>query len=362
MDKDCHEGPKGPEQVIHPMRVGINGALELQEEAIETGSNPVWLTTLGQDLDSGCLFATLADSSEIFAYSSHGKHSVPSGGVNPVYAAVTEDKKTLIVANYHGPDNANTSTGASVASFKIGSNCSLTMADRKNHSGSSIVPDRQGGAHVHSAVPVRGGLAYVCDLGTDEIYTYVIGSDSKLTEKARTKVQAGFGPRHLVQHPSKPYVYVVNEMGCAVTVFEEHPSGDGSLKLLQTQSVVHKELGDGSGSKAAEIAISPDGKFIFATNRGSQNTVTVFEILGNGTLSLKSYVQAPSYPRGMALVLGGDVLLVAGQTKIEVWSYKVGKDGSLTVASKVENDGAKLPPHPATFTTFERYSPESVLV
>jgi len=361
-DKDCVEGRAGPERVIHSMRVGRTGSLvETGVEPIVTGGNPVWLTTVGHDLDTGCLFATLADTSEIFAYSSYGEHSVPSGGVNPVYASVTEDGQTLIVANYHGPDNANTSAGASVASFRIGSSCSLTLADQKDHSGSSIIPDRQGGAHVHSAVTVRGGLAYVCDLGTDEIYTYAVGADSKLTEKARTKVQPGLGPRHLVQHPSKPYVYVVNEMGIAVTVFEEHPTGDGPLKLLQTESVVHKELGNGIGSKAAEIAISPDGKFVFATNRGSQNTVTVFETLDDGTLSFRSYVKAPSYPRGMALVQDGQVLLVGGQTKTEVWSYKVGTDGTLTVTSQVESDGTKLPPHPATFTTFQRYSPEAVL-
>lgn len=249
-----------------------------------------------------------------------------------------------------------------MASFRIGSGCSLTLADRKNHSGSSIIPDRQGGAHVHSTVPVRRGLAYVCDLGTDEIYTYAVGADSKLTEKARTKVAAGLGPRHIVQHPSQPYIYVVNEMGRAVTVFEEHASGDGPLKLLQTKSLVHKDLGNGIGSKAAEIAISPNGKFVFATNRGSQNTITAFEIQADGTLSFKSYAQAPSYPRGMALVQDGKTLLVAGQTRNEVWSYNVGDDGSLTKTSALESDGDKLPPHPATFTTFQQYSPEAVLV
>jgi 6-phosphogluconolactonase len=357
-DKACVISPSGPERAIHSLVVASNGSLQYGKEKIVTGSNPVWLTTLGRDLKSGCLFATLANTSEIFAYGSGAKFSVPSGGVNPVFAAVTEDQKTLIVANYHGPDNANTSTGASVASFRIGSKCSLTLADRKDHSGSSVNPERQGGAHVHSAVPVRGGLVYVCDLGTDEIYTYTVGADNKLTEKARTKVQSGFGPRHLVPHPFKPFVYVVNEMGRAVTVFEEHPTGDGPLKLLQTLSVVHKELGNGDGSKAAEIAISPDGKFVFATNRGSQNTVTVFETLPDGKLSLRSYAKAPSFPRGMALVQEGKELLVAGQTKTEVWSYKVGADGSLTVASELESDGISLPPHPATFTTFQRYSPE----
>jgi len=358
-DHTCVEGPAGPEQMIQPLIVSTDGKLVAEGKAIRTTGAPAWITTTGHSMDDGCLFATLANISMIFSTGSGNPGQiVPSGGAAPVYAQVTNNGRTLLVANYHGPDNSKTSVGASAASFEIGSKCELKLVDVKNHTGSSINPDRQGGAHVHSFVPVRDGLAYACDLGMDQIFTYAVGADSKLTELHRTSVEAGFGPRHLVQHPSQPYVYVVTEMGRSVLAYKQQDKG--VLELLQTNSVVDTTLGNGTGSKAAEIAISPDGSLVFATNRGSQNTVTVFNTLANGKLSRKGSFEAPAFPRGMALVLGGKILVVGGQSQTEVWSYFVGKDGDLRLASKTKD--AKLAPHVSTFATFEPYSPETVVV
>mmetsp|Transcript_80474 Transcript_80474/g.139670 ORF Transcript_80474/g.139670 Transcript_80474/m.139670 type:complete len:407 (-) Transcript_80474:47-1267(-) len=358
-DHACVEGPPEPERVIRPMLVKADGSMSIigdKSESFPTGGNPVWLSTVGADLDKGCLFATLADKSMVFSAGFGSSASVASGGVNPVYSSVSHDGKTLLVANYHGPDDAKTSDGASVASFAIGSKCSLTLADVKNHSGSSIVPDRQGGAHVHSVVAARGGLAFACDLGMDKIFTYKVGPDSKLTELHQTPTAPGAGPRHLVQHPSLPFVYVVNEMGVSVTSYKLEDSG--ALVEVESESLIYDELGN-AYSKAAEIAISPDGKFIFATNRMGQNTVTVFKTLPDGQFVRMSYVEAPAFPRGMALVAEGSILIVGGQSKTEVWSYSVGTDGSLKKLSELQPTGGEvdLPPHPATFTTFAAYSP-----
>jgi 6-phosphogluconolactonase len=326
-----------------------------------TGGAPVWLTTVGKDLREGCLIATLADKSTLFSAGRGATHTTPSGGVNPVYAQANEDR-ILFVANYHGPDDTKISDGASVATFKIGEDCSLTLADVKNHSGSSVDPARQGGAHVHSVVPGRGGLAYACDLGMDKIFTYKVSREGKLTELARNSVKPGAGPRHLVEHPSLPYVYVVFEMGTAVASYKQQPKG--ALELIQTESVVDKKLGDGTGSKAAEIAISPDGSCIFATNRGSQNTVTVFKTLNDGKLDRLSSIEAPKFPRGMSLIADGSMLVVGGQSQTEVWSYAVGKECELKRLSELHPTGGQLdiPPHPSTFTSFSAYSPEPVVV
>jgi len=364
-DHSCVEGPAAPEQIIRPLIIETNGSMSVPGNeylSIPTGGAPVWLTTVGTDLQDGCIFATLANDSTIFSYGLKGSHTVPSGGVNPVFASVANNGHTLLVANYHGPDDSTSSDGASVASFEIGRGCSLRLVDVKNHSGSSINPKRQGGAHVHSVVSVRGGLAYACDLGMDKIFTYAVASNGKLTELHRTTVKAGSGPRHLVQHPSLPFVYVVSEMGKSVTAYKQ--GSKGTLELLQTETVVHSKLGNGTGSKAAEIAISPDGSLVFATNRGSQNTVTVFKTQYDGKLLLKGYVEAPVYPRGMALVADGTILIVGGQSKTEVWSYRVSEDGKLQRVCDLQSTGGKvdIPPHPSTFTTFEKYSPENIIL
>jgi len=360
-DPNCVEGPYLPEQFIRPLLVQKNGSMSiptLEHLSIRTLGAPVWLTTVGNGLKDGCLIATVANTSEIFTYSQRfdglTRRWVPSGGVNPVYASVANEGHTLLVANYHGPDNSNSSEGASVASFTIGKECHMELVDVKKHSGNSVNPTRQGGAHVHSVVSVRGGLAYACDLGMDQIFTYRVASDGKLTLVGRTRVKAGSGPRHLVQHPSKDVVYVVSEMGQSVSSFKQ--IGDGE-HLQELQSI---PVGPNPGSKAAEIAISQDGSLVFVTNRGLDNTVSVFNTNAvSGELTLKTKVDAPVFPRGMALIADDTILLVAGQSKTEVWSYIVSKDGGLTLAKELHStgDGLGLPPHPATFTSFSPYSP-----
>jgi len=315
---------------------------------------PVWLTGLWHLDNDYCLFATLADTNLVWWQPPNGPPSyTDSGGVTPVFSAVTQDRRTLLVANYHGPDNANTSTGASVASFAIGANCSLTLVDVKNHSGSSVNPSRQGGAHVHSVVPVRDGLAYACDLGMDVIFTYRVDAEGHLTELCRTSTEPGIGPRHLVQHPTLPFVYVVTEMGQILLVYRQ--GLNGTLELMQTVSLKADVGCAADSSTSAEILIDEAGKLVFASMRGCQNTISMFFVLSDGTLGLSQVVEAPAVPRGM-LIADDDkkTLVVGGQLNTEIWSYHFDWDGSLEKRFELHSEGAALdiPPHPATFASF----------
>jgi len=139
-------------------------------------------------------------------------------------------------------------------------------------------------------------------------------------------------------------IYVVTEMGEVVLTYELEAGG--GMKLLQSSTVVTSGT-SGEGSKSAEIALLPDGSTLYATNRAKENTVTAFSVDATGLLDFKQQVEAPAFPRGMTLANGGSVLLVAGQSKTELWSYIVEKDGSLT-RSGYSMDAADLPPNPAT--------------
>lgn len=347
-DKGCVPQPE-QEKVIQPLIVDSIGSITHGEPslAISTEGSPIWLTTVGNSLDDGCIVATIADKSEIFTHGRGRTHYTPSGGVNPVYASVTADGKYLLVANYHGPDDANTSTGASVASFSINrADCSLELRDVKNHSGHSVNPKRQGGAHPHSIVAGLGGtqwstLAFACDLGMDQITIYNVSKDGYLDALHAVPTAPGLGPRHMVLHPHLPIWYVVDEMGESVLVFR-------STKLVQTLDLRAPGLSCNQ-SKSAEIVITPSGGAVFATDRGCQNTVTSFVVQEDGRLEQKRRADAPRFPRGMYLTLG-NVLLVAGQSHTEIWSYIVTEDAEIELASKFK--GSSLPPHPATFTSF----------
>merc|ERR1711865_894085 len=227
-------------------------------------------------------------------------------------------------------------------------------------------PERQGGAHVHSFTVAPYGQhrreAYVCDLGQDKIFSYAVSGDGQLTLSSTVGVVPGAGPRHLAQMPvsrrtddGHQYVYVVAEMAETVSVFVQADCG-GSACLIERQSVsLVTEGQSGEGSKACEIVMAPDGNTLYATNRGLLNTVTVFGIEQNGTLTQKQQVEAPAYPRGVTLAFDGGILLVAGQSKTELTSYQVKADGTLERAYTITEG---LPPHPAAFMMFEINSEE----
>lgn len=372
------------ENTIHAVEIARDGQMKPRPDlAISAGGQPAWLTHYkAATYSPQCMFVVRADMDDIASFrldSSTGQASpvgvYKSGGETPVHADILyahpeghhAGGDVLLIANYHAPNNATTSDGATAVSMIIDPLCTLELADVKQHSGSSVNPDRQGGAHVHSftAIPnvpydQHRNEAYVCDLGQDKIFTYTVQADGKLSLNSTIDTVPGAGPRHLAYTPvsstSPQFIYVVTEMGETVNAYEQTECGGGAscLKELQSVSLV-AEGQSGEGSKACELVMAPDGKTLYATNRGLLNTVTVFGVAQNGTLTQKQLVQAPDYPRGVTLAFDGGLLLVAGQSTTEIWSYQVKADGTL---QRVDTISEGLPPHPAAFMMFEINSEE----
>lgn len=285
--------------------------------------------------NSQCLFVKLADKDAVLPLVLGSVGEVPSalpaassGGTNPAYAAVTPDGQMLLVADYK-------SEGAGVASLRVGMSdrdagpCQLSPADFVPHNVSSVDPARQTGAHTHSFVPGADGVAYACDLGMDEIFTYEVETGSgKLTELGRTSAAPGSGPRHLVLHPSSPFAYSVQEMGQTVTAYRI--GSRGLLETLQTLPLAP----DGKWGTGGEVLISPDGSALFASDRGS-DTITVFALKADGTMRQIQQVPAPAKPRAMSLAFSGSLLLVAGQGDSSLASFHVGDGGVLSATGYV---------------------------
>jgi len=278
--------------------------------------------------------------------------AVGSGGVYPVHASVSQKSRFLVVANYGGDD------GASTAAFRIGAHCTLEALDVRTHHGHSVHPWRQTAAHAHSAY-ITGPdsdtrhpgehLVYTCDLGLDAIVVYNLTAEGKLEEVHRIFTSPGSGPRHLVFNPTLPFVYVLCELNQVVSSYRIEE--DGGLTLLAEKSLVHD--GSTAGKKAAELVIHPSGSALYATNRQNENTVTVFTVDAvTGILEEIQQVGAPRFPRGAALNAEGTVLLVAGQSQSEIWSYKVEADWRLTKTSFSVGLSEGMPPNPAAFAVF----------
>ena len=201
---------------------------------------------------------------------------VSSDGNDPCYLSISPDGKYLTTANYSVAANP----GGSFAVFPLQPDghvgpSVLTV----HHDGGGPVKGRQDNAHVHSTVfSPDGKYLFAQDLGTDKLYSYRYTPDGSRglfgpTEKRYTDVKAGSGPRHLVFGADGKYAYLTSELSATVTVFAYD---DG--KLTQLQVVPMSKPGFKGTVGAAAIHLSPDGRFLYASNRGDANEIVIYAV------------------------------------------------------------------------------------
>ena len=254
----------------------------------------------------------------------------PSNGDAPCYVSVDAHRKWALVANY---------SGGNFSALPIGANGALgTPTQTIQHVGSGANKGRQERAHVHSTIlsPDEKYLL-VCDLGIDKLE--MLHFNSAATQKPLTpaadsfiNVDPGAGPRHTAFFPGKPYVYLINELKGTVDAF--HFEG-GKLKLLQQLSSHPDGYKGDIGS--ADIHISPNGKFLYASNRGDANSLAIFSINPtNGKLTLKGFQSTQGKtPRNFMIDPSGRWLLVANQNGKNVVVFKIDQQtGLLTDTGK----------------------------
>jgi len=204
-------------------------------------------------------------------------NSVPAQG--PSYVSIDNTKNAVFAGNYNG---------GSVMAVRLNKDGSFA-ADKLHtykHEGSSVVKERQEKPHVHSVeLSPDGGYLLAPDLGADKVYQYQIDATNPEilipVEPPFIMAKPGAGPRHITFHPNGNYAYLVLELQGAVTVFDYKK---GVLKEKQTISMVTPDFnGRLSG---ADIHTSPDGKFLYASNRGDANEIAIYSIDKNGMLTL----------------------------------------------------------------------------
>ncbi|PYS43289.1 MAG: 6-phosphogluconolactonase, partial [Acidobacteria bacterium] len=150
--------------------------------------------------------------------------------------------------------------------------------DTKQYQGSSVNRERQEGPHAHCIMlDPTNRFAYSCDLGTDRIMIFRFDArNGKLLpgEQPWVQVKPGSGPRHLAFDHSGRYVFVLNELHSTVTVFRRDPE-HGNLQELQTLTTLPRDFtGTNTG---ADIHLSPDGRFVYCSNRG-HDSIAIFRI------------------------------------------------------------------------------------
>ncbi|MEV0806144.1 lactonase family protein [Micromonospora sp. NPDC050200] len=233
----------------------------------------------------------------------------PTGGADPCHLAVAPDGRHLFVANYGG---------GSVAVLPLDAQgVPGERSDLVVHQGHGPDPERQDRAHCHMVSPDPGaGPLLAVDLGTDSIYRYDLDADSgRLVPRApRIRTAAGTGPRHLARHPDGRRCWVAGELDATVTAYESTPEG----ALHQRGRV------DASGRaghvQPSEIAVGPDGRFLYVGNRGT-GTVSVFALDGELPRLVAEVDTGGEWPRHF--VLTGAHLYVADERADMVRVFRV---------------------------------------
>ena len=249
-------------------------------------------------------------------------NSGSAGGNGPCYISVNDAKTHVFTGNYGG---------GSLSATRLKNDGSLSVdAQVVQHEGSSANKNRQDKPHVHAVVlSPDGRYLVVPDLGTDKVNIYRFNSDDTQplspATPAFTSVNAGGGPRHLTFHPNGKYAYLVLEMEGAVVAFDYK---DGKLDEKQTITMLAPEFNGKVG--AADIHVSPDGKFLYASNRGEANEVVIYSIGADGKLTLAGRHSANiNTPRNFAIDPTGNFLLVANQNGNNIVIFKRDKKSGL---------------------------------
>jgi 6-phosphogluconolactonase len=226
-------------------------------------------------------------------------NSQPTKGAGTTHLSLHPGGRYLLAANYND---------GKVSVLPVGYDGRIgTVTDVVTHTGDT----RQ--AHAHQTVTDPSGRWIISvDLGADSVYVYSLNAGTgKLKPNQQLKLPAGAGPRHLAFHPNGQYAYILGELRSEITVAAWN-SGTGKF----TPGQVIGTLGGATPPQnfPGEIQVSPDGRFVYASNRG-HNSIALFSV-GEAGKALSFVSTAPSggvWPRHFTLDPAGRWVYVSNQ-------------------------------------------------
>ncbi len=249
----------------------------------------------------------------------------PSLGASPCYVSLDRTGKSVLVANYGG---------GNVALLPLRPDGALDLPAATDEHQPPLGPHKnQDHAHAHCIIPDPANrYAFAVDLGTDKVYGYQLDAPGAPLRPLPTPAfvaRPGAGPRHLTFHPNGRWAYLENELNSTVTALA-YDADHGTFSEIQSLSTLPENFtGNNSG---ADVHVSPDGRFLYTSNRGA-NDLTVFRIApADGRLALVQHVSTQGKtPRNFTLDPSGRLLLVANQNSDTIFTYRVDKQsGKLT--------------------------------
>lgn len=256
-------------------------------------------------------------------------NSQKTEGADPCY--LITNGKNVVTANYNG---------ASISVFPIDKKGALLPASSIiKFNGSGADKERQSMPHLHCvSITPDGKYLLADDLGTDQIYKFNVNTEANAENKENFltesnpvsfKIAAGSGPRHLTFSTDGRNAYLINELSGTVIAFQYN---SGELKEIQTIAA------DTVGAKgSADIHISPDNKFLYASNRLKADGIAIFRINPeNGMLTKAGYQLTGIHPRNFAITPNGKFLLAACRDSNVIQVYE--RDLITGLLTNIEKD------------------------
>ncbi len=240
----------------------------------------------------------------------------PTMGLDPCYLSTDRSNSILVASNY---------SSGSLSVFSLEQQgaiepCLLV----ETHMGSGPDQERQEMPHVHFTDFTPDGK-YICavDLGIDTVKFYRFDKKANTLhteDRLNILLRPGTGPRHVVFHEGMRFVYIITELSSEIAVFEYV---DGRYEARQYISTLPPDF-KGS-SAAAALRMSPDGRFLYASNRG-HDSIASFQIGKDGVLvPCGIYPVQGQGPRDFAIEPLGNYLLAANEKSNEIVILKVDK-------------------------------------
>ncbi len=232
-------------------------------------------------------------------------NEMPSYGAAPCFISTDKKGKFVFVANY--------STGT-IASYGVKADGGLT---------DSICVIKEAGkaplAHQIFESPDASSV-FVIDKGADKIFIYDKAINGKLTLKNSVATAEGAGPRHFDFAPNLKFGYVINELSSTINAYSFNAIKN-ELKELQSISTLPSDFK--GQNTCAEIAVHPNGRFVYGSNRG-HNSIAIFKIKDNGTLELVGHEPTQgNTPRNFMISPDGKLLLAANQNSDNVVAFSI---------------------------------------
>jgi 6-phosphogluconolactonase len=204
---------------------------------------------------------------------------VDSGGNGPCFVSVDPTGRDAFVANYGG---------GSFAAFSLHDGGAMHDAgffDCRGNAACGVTgPDteRQDAAHMHCAViSPDARFVLACNLGEDAIEIFRIhpGGAKPMEAPVRIAARVGSGPRHLAFHPNGRWLYCIHELDCTIDMYDWNVSNGVAAPVLRMDSVTSTLASRAAlpGSTGCEIAVSPDGRFVYGNTRG-ENSLVVYRV------------------------------------------------------------------------------------